>query len=74
MRYKLFHKFFSNDKALSYNLKNIRIGMFQKEAFFLLLLGYGYMRNSLARLGGYPTHRDVADMPNLFYFHFVFCN
>ena len=24
-------------------------------------LGYGYMRNSLAHLGAYPTHRDIAD-------------
>ena len=29
------------------------------------------MRNSLVDLGGYPTHRDVADMPNLFFF--LFC-
>ena len=26
------------------------------------------MRNNLVRLGGYPTHRDVADMSNLLYF------
>ena len=38
---------------------------------FLLLLGYGYMRNNLARLGGYPIHWGVADMSNLFYFHCV---
>ena len=37
-----------------------------------MLLGYGYMRNNLVRLGGYPTHRDVADMSYFFYFHFVF--
>ena len=30
------------------------------------------MRNNLAGLGGYPNHRDVADMSNLFYFHFLF--
>ena len=30
------------------------------------------MRNNLARLRGYPTHGDVADMSNLFYFCFVF--
>ena len=30
------------------------------------------MRNNLARLEGYPTHRDVAEVSNLFYFHFVF--
>ena len=38
---------------------------------FLLLLEC-YMRNNLACLGGYPTHLDVSDMSNLFYFHFVF--
>ena len=37
-----------------------------------MLLGYGYMRNNLVRLGGYPTHRDVADMSYSFYFYFVF--
>ena len=31
-----------------------------------------YMRNNLACLGGYPTHLDVSDMSNLFYFHSVF--
>ena len=36
-----------------------------------MLLGYGYMRNNLVRLGGYPTHRDVADMSYFFYFYFV---
>ena len=37
-----------------------------------MLLGYDYMRNNLAHLGGHPTHRDVNDMSNLFYFYFVF--
>ena len=37
-----------------------------------MLLGYGYMRNNLVRLGGYPTHRDVADMSYFFYSYFVF--
>ena len=37
-----------------------------------MILGYGYMRNNLVFLGGYPTHRDVADMSNLFYFYSVF--
>ena len=37
-----------------------------------MLLGYGYMRNNLVRLGGYPTHGDVADMSYFFYFYFVF--
>ena len=46
--------------------------MFQKEAISFLLLEYGYTKNNLARLGGYPTYRDVADMSNLFYFHFLF--
>ena len=38
----------------------------------MLLLGDDYMRNNLARLRGYPTHGDVADMSDLFYFCFVF--
>ena len=46
--------------------------MFKKEAFFATFRLYGYLRNKLARFGGYPTHGDVADMSNLFYFHFVF--
>ena len=38
----------------------------------MLLLGYEYIRDNLARFGRYPTNGDVADMSNLFYFHFVF--
>ena len=30
------------------------------------------MRNNLACLGEDLTHLDVADLSNLFYFHFVF--
>ena len=30
------------------------------------------MRKNLARLGGYPTHGDVADMSNLFIFVLCF--
>ena len=37
-----------------------------------MLLGYGYMRNNLVHLGRYPTHRDVVDMSNLFYFYSVY--
>ena len=37
-----------------------------------MLLGYGYMRNNLVRLGGYPTHRGVADMSCFFYFVFKY--
>ena len=37
-----------------------------------MLLGHGFMRDKLVRFGGYPTHGDVADMSNLFYFYFVF--
>ena len=36
-----------------------------------MLLEYGYMRNNLLRLGGYPTHQDVADMSNRYCFDFV---
>ena len=53
-------------------LKKKALGIFKKEAIFLLHLRYGYVRNNLARLSGYPTHRDVAYISNLFYFHFVF--
>ena len=37
-----------------------------------MLLGYGSMRNNLVHLGGFPNHRDVADMSNLFYLYSVF--
>ena len=37
-----------------------------------MLLGYGYMRNNLVHLGGFPNHQDVADMSNLFYLYSVF--
>ena len=37
-----------------------------------MLLGYGYMRKNLVCLGGYPTHRDFADMSYFFYFYFMF--
>ena len=32
----------------------------------LLLVEYGYIRNNLAHLGGYPNHQDDANMLNLF--------
>ena len=69
------HNLFSNNKAL---LSNTRIIVWNNKHWnvpersnFLLLLEC-YMRNNLACLGGYPTHLDVSDMSNLFYFHFVF--
>ena len=37
-----------------------------------MLLRYGSRRNILVHLGGYSTHRDVADISNLFYFYSVF--
>ena len=43
---------------------------FQERNNFLLLFEYG--TSKLARLGGYPTHRDVTDMSDLFYCHFEF--
>ena len=76
MHNKILHRFFSNNKALlsrrrtSFAYLHLRI--FKKEANFLLLFEYGYMRSNLARLGGYTTLRDVADMSNLFCFHFEF--
>ena len=63
MHDKLSHRFFSNNKALLPSAEEISIGM---------LLGYDYMRNNSVRLGGYPTHRAVADISYFFYFYFVF--
>ena len=40
--------------------------MFQKEAIFCY-----FLRSNLDCLGIYLTHLDVADMSNLFYFHFM---
>ena len=37
-----------------------------------MLLGYGYVKNNLVYLGWYYTHRDVADMSDLFYFYSMF--
>ena len=31
-----------------------------------------YMRNDISQLAGYLAHRDLGDMENLSYFHFVF--
>ena len=76
MHNKILHRFFSNNKALLSRTRtsfaNLHVRIFKKEANFLLLFEYGYMRSNLARSGGYPTHGDVADMSNLFYFHFEF--
>ena len=44
---------------------------FRKKQFFVTFR-VCYMRNNLAWLGEYLTHLDVADMSNLFYFHFLF--
>ena len=43
--------------------------MFKKKTVFL---GYGYIKNNLARLREHHTHRDVTDMSDLFYCHFEF--
>ena len=76
MHNKILHRFFSNNKALLSRIRtsfaNLNVRIFKKEANFLLLFEYGYMRSTLARLGRYSTHRDVAGMSNLFYFHFEF--
>ena len=73
------HNFFSNNKAFlsssrtSYiiYLKWWALECFRKKQFFVTFR-VCYMRNNLACLGGYLTHLDVADMSNLYYFHFVF--
>ena len=44
--------------------------MFKKKQSFITFR-VCYRRNNLAYLKGYPAHQDVADMSNLFYFHFV---
>ena len=49
----------------------IALECFRKKQFFVTFR-VCYMRNNLAWLGEYLTHLDVADMSNLFYFHFVF--
>ena len=51
--------------------KIITIECFKKKLFFVTFR-VCYMRNNLVWLGGYPTHLDVADVSNFFYFHFVF--
>ena len=71
MHNKLSHGFFSNNKALLSSTRTSYI-IVKKGISIGMLLGYGYMRNNLVRLGGYPTHRDVADMSYFFYFYFAF--
>ena len=46
--------------------------LFKKESIFFVTFRVCYMRDILGCLGGYFTHLDVADMSDLFYFHFVF--
>ena len=74
MHNKILHRFLSNNRALLSRTRtsfaNLHLRIFKKKANFLLLFEYGYMRSNSACLGEYPTHRDVADMSNLFYFHF----
>ena len=78
MHNKLLCRFLSNSKAFlsgtrtNYVVKKDGPWNVSERSNFLLLLVYGYIGNNLARIGGYPTHRYVADMSNLFYFHFVF--
>ena len=43
----------------------------RKKQFFVTFRVWLYVKQ-LGWLGGYPNHWDVADMSNLFYFHFVF--
>ena len=69
------HNFFSNNKALlsstltSYiNVWNSKHWNLSERSNFLLLLEYVIWETTW----GYPTHLDVSDMSNLFYFHFVF--
>ena len=45
--------------------------MFQKEAIFCYFQDMLYQKQLDLRRG-YLTHLDVADMSNLFYFHFMF--
>ena len=66
MHNKLSHGFFSNNKvhvqATSLLKRNkhwnaFRVWLYEKQ---------------LDPLRGYPTHRDIADMSNLFYSYYVF--
>ena len=70
MHSKLLHIFFSNNKALLSTTRTSYI-IVEKNSI-RMLLGYGYMRKNLVRLGEYPTHRDAVDLSNPFYFYFVF--
>ena len=77
---KLLHRFFSNNKALFSRIRTSYIifffkkrhwktSLFKKEAIFCYFMVWFY---EAVCLGGYLTHRDVANMPNLFLFYFVF--
>ena len=72
MHNKLSHGFFSNNKALLSSTRTSYIIVKKKQALEYGCIGYGCMRNDLVRLGGYHTHRDVADTSYFFYFYFVF--
>ena len=73
MHNKILHRFFSNNKVLFSRTRtsfvNLHVLIFKKEANFLLLFEYGYMRNNLARLGGYPTYRML--LISQIYFIFI---
>ena len=45
--------------------------MFKKKTVFL---GYGYIKNNLARLREHHTHRDVTDMSDLFFIWYLYVN
>ena len=72
------HNFFSKNKALLSSIRTHYINVWNNkhwnvsERSIFVTFRVCYMRNNLACLGGYPTHLDVSDMSNLFYFHFVF--
>ena len=75
---KLLHIFFSNNEIslsstrASFIIAKIYALECLRKEQFLLLLGYGYMKNNLAHLGGYLTDQNVADMSDHFHFYFVF--
>ena len=68
MHNKLSHGFFSNNKVHVQATSLLK----RNKHCIETLLGYSYMRNNLVRFGGYPTHRDVADVSYFFYFYFAF--
>ena len=70
MHYQRLHKFLQAIKCCCQVL--VQATSLSKKVSIGMLLGYGYMRNNLVHLRGYPTRRGVADMSNLYYCYCAF--